>query len=207
MTPTPTVFVIDDDSSIRTAVERLVVSAGFHCETFASADDYLQAAREDVPGCLILDVRMPGSSGLDLQHALKESGHERPIIFLTAHADVPVTLIAMKGGALELLTKPPDPEELLEAVRHAIDRDTVERAGRLRRLEVAERYRALTPREREVMEAVIAGLANKETAQKLDISVRTVKAHRAEVMRKMEAESVADLVRMGRALGLAEPEV
>ena len=203
MTRIPTVFVVDDESSVRTALERLVGSAGLRCETFGSADDYLKAAREDVPGCLVLDVRMPGWSGLDLQQMLKQAGHQRPIVFLTAHADIPVTVQAMKGGAIDFLTKPFDAEELLDVIRRAIERDLLERARRQRTVEVVERYSTLTPREREVMSSVIAGLANKETALKLDISVRTVKAHRSEVMRKMQANSVADLVRMGQALGLA----
>ena len=207
MTERPTVFVVDDESSVRVAIERLVGSAGLRCETFRSAEDYLRSEREDAPGCLVLDVRMPGWSGLDLQQMLRAAGHQRPIIFLSAHADIPQSVQAMKAGAVEFLTKPFDPQELLDAIRQAIDRDGVERARRAKRHEIDERYRSLSPREGEVMACVVAGLANKVTAQKLDISVRTVKAHRAEVMRKMHADSVADLVRMAQALGITAPEV
>ena len=207
MTQSPTVFVVDDESSVRVAIERLVGSAGLRCETFRSAEDYLQAEREHDPGCLVLDVRMPGRSGLDLQQMLRMAGRQRPIIFLSAHADIPQSVQAMKAGAMEFLTKPFDPQELLDAIRQAIERDGLERSRRAKQLEISERYANLSARERQVMACVVAGLANKETALKLDISVRTVKAHRAEVMGKMHAGSVADLVRMAQALGSSASEV
>jgi FixJ family two-component response regulator len=202
MTERPTVFVVDDEPSVRVAIERLVGSTGLRCETFRSAEDYLQSERPDAPGCLVLDVRMPGWSGLDLQQMLRTAGQQRPIIFLSAHADIPQSVQAMKAGAVEFLTKPFNPQELLDAIQQAIDRDSIGRARRAKRDEIDERYRSLSPREGEVLACVVAGLANKETALKLDISVRTVKAHRAEVMRKMRADSVADLVRMAQALGV-----
>lgn len=202
MTEGPTVFVVDDEASVRSAVERLVGSAGLRCKTFSSAEDYLRAANDDAPGCLVLDVQLPGRSGIDLQQMLRSLGYQRPILFLTAHGDIPLSVQAMKAGAVEFLTKPFDPPDLLAAIRQAIDRDALGRAGRAKRLEIAERYRTLTPREREVMAAVVAGKANKETAHQLDISLRTVKAHRAEAMRKMQAGSVADLVKMAQTLAL-----
>ena len=204
MSDSTTVFVVDDEVSVRSAVERLVTSIGLRCETFGSAEDYLRNARQDVPGCLVLDMRMPGSSGLDLQQKLATTGSHRPIIFLTGHGDIPLSVKAMRAGAVEFLTKPFRPDDLLQAIHQAIDHDGVERARHSEQMRVMQRYQTLTPRERQVMASVVAGLPNKETAQKLDISARTVKAHRAEVMRKMQADSVADLVRMTANLTVAE---
>lgn len=198
MTEGPTVFIVDDEPSVRAAVERLVGSAGLRSRTFNSAEDYLQEAQTDVPGCLVLDVRLPGRSGLDLQQLLRSAGRERPIIFLTAHGDIPLSVQAMKAGAFEFLTKPFATSDLLDAIRQAIARDAAGRIERAKHIEVADRYRKLTPREREVMTSVVSGKANKETADQLRISLRTVKAHRAKVMEKMAADSVADLVKMSQ---------
>ena len=198
-----TVFVVDDDASMRSAIDRLVTSAGFRCQTFPNAEEYLRTARPEVPGCLVLDVRMPGLSGFDLQRELRTSGHQLPIIFLTAHGDIPLSVSAMRAGAIEFFTKPFHAQALLAAIRQAIDRDAATREQHAEQLRLMDRYKTLTARERQVMACVVAGLPNKQTAAQLQISTRTVKAHRAEVMRKMQAESLADLVRMGAHLPVA----
>jgi FixJ family two-component response regulator len=190
----PTVFVIDDDPSVRVALKRLVESVGLNCETFESADSYLRAPQGHVPGCLVLDVRMPGMSGLDLQAHLARDGYCLPIIFLTAHGDVRTSVRAMKAGAVEFLTKPFHEQELLEAIQHAIERDREEWPKYDDRIRHTRQYNALTPRERQILERVVAGLLNKQIASELNVSESTVKLHRAEVMRKMDARSVAELV-------------
>lgn len=200
-----TVFVIDDDPSVRTALKRLLASVGLRCETFATAEEYLRRPGTDGPGCLVLDVRMPGPSGLDLQEQLAGAEHVLPIIFLTGHGDVPTTVRAMKAGAVEFLTKPCHEQELLDAIGHAIERDR----QALRRLaehqRVRQHYGSLTPRERQVMALVVSGLLNKQIAGELRISEKTVKVHRGGVMQKMQAGSLADLVRMAAELPLAVP--
>jgi FixJ family two-component response regulator len=190
----PTVFVIDDDPSVRVALKRLVESVGLNCETFDSPDTYLRAPQERVPGCLVLDVRMPGMSGLDLQTQLARQGYCLPIIFLTAHGDVRTSVRAMKAGAVEFLTKPFHEQELLDAIQHAIERDREEWPKYHDKIRHTRQYHALTPRERQILERVVGGLLNKQIASELNVSESTVKLHRAEVMRKMDARSVAELV-------------
>jgi FixJ family two-component response regulator len=199
----PTVFVVDDDPSIRTAVQRLLASVGLRCETFPNAQDFMIRARGGVSGCLVLDVRMPGASGLDLQRMLNEAGLDRPIVFVTAHADVPLTVRAMKAGALEVLTKPFDDQVLLDAVNNALEQERVRSHDREELHRLRARFDTLTPREREVMQLVVTGLLNKQVAATLGTTEKTIKVHRAAVMDKMQADSFADLVRMADRLGLS----
>jgi FixJ family two-component response regulator len=200
---TPTVFVVDDDRSLRTSTERLLRSLGFAVQTFASAREFLAHGRPDGPACLLLDVRMPGVSGLDLQRELAQSGLQIPIVFMTGHGDIPMTVRAMKAGAVEFLTKPVRKQALIDAIQAAIDRDRVSHAERRDALALREHYEQLTPREREVMALVVAGLLNKQIAHELATAERTIKFHRAHIMQKMGAESLAALVRMADQLGLA----
>ena len=199
----PTVFVVDDDPSVRTAVQRLLASVGLPCETFANAADFLNRSTNGVSGCLVLDVRMPGASGLDLQRMLNQTEMNLPVIFVTAHADVPLTVRAMKGGALEVLTKPFDDQALLDAVYHALEQERVRSQDRQELHRLRERFETLTAREREVMVLVASGLLNKQIAAELGTAEKTIKVHRAQVMHKMEAESLAELVRMTDRLGLS----
>jgi len=199
----PVVFVIDDDVSIREALKNLLRSVGLKVETFGTAQQFLSAKRPDAPGCLVLDVRLPGASGLDLQRQLAEANIDIPIIFITGHADVPMSVRAMKAGAVEFLTKPFRDQDLLDAVQQAVDRD---RAARAQRAEVAElraQYQSLSPREQEVMARVVRGLLNKQIAGELGTSEATVKLHRGHVMQKMGAGSLADLIRMAEKLGVS----
>ena len=202
MTDEAIVFVVDDDASMRHSTERLVRSLGFAIETFASAREFLDRARSEKPGCLVLDVHMPGFSGLDLQRELAQRGVEIPIIFLTGHGDIPMTVRAMKAGAVEFLTKPVKSRVLLDAIRAAIERARVSHQARREAGALRERYERLTPREQEVLPLVVAGLLNKQIAGELAVSERTVKFHRAHIMKKMQAESLAELVRLAERLDL-----
>jgi FixJ family two-component response regulator len=197
---TPTVFVVDDDPSVRTAVKRLLASVGLQCETFSTAAEFLIRCENGVSGCLVLDVRMPGASGLDLQRILNQAETDLPVIFVTAHADVPLTVRAMKAGALEVLTKPFDDQALLDAVYQALEQERVRSHDREELHRLRDRFETLTAREREVMALVVTGLLNKQIAGELGTAEKTIKVHRAQVMHKMEAESLAELVRMADRL-------
>lgn len=200
MTELPTVFVIDDDADVRRSMERLLETADFRVISFETAEDFLRDARFDSPSCIILDVSLPGINGLDFQLQLRKTGIHTPIIFLTAHGSIPMTVTAMKSGALEFFTKPFDDEELLVAIQKALARDRAIREKEAMLADLRTRYETLTPRERQVMNLVISGLLNKQIASELGTSLITVKVHRAQVMHKMQADSLADLVRMAGKL-------
>jgi FixJ family two-component response regulator len=198
--PEPIVFVIDDEAMIREGIQSLIRSIGLRVETFASAAEFMLAKPPNAPSCLILDVRMPGLSGLDLQRKLTDAHIHVPIIFLTGHGDIPMTVRAMKEGAQEFLTKPVRSQDLLDAVQKALARDRGLRKERAELTEIRARFDSLTPRENEVLKLVVAGLLNKQIADELGASELTIKTHRAHVMEKTQAESLAHLVRMAERL-------
>ena len=201
----PVVFIVDDDRSMCEALERLLGTVGLKAHTFGSAHEFMSTKRPDVPSCLVLDVRLPGLSGLDLQRRLVDMDPPMPIVIITAYADIPMTVQAVKAGAVEFLTKPFRDQELLDAVQEAIDRDRTLRLERAELTELRQTYGSLTQREREVMTLVVTGLLNKQVAARLGTSEATVKAHRAQLMEKMRVESLAQLVRVAGRLGLLRP--
>jgi FixJ family two-component response regulator len=199
----PIVYVVDDDPSMREAVQDLIASVGLQARGFASPREFLEAARPDAPACLILDVRLPGASGLNFQQELAKSGVSIPVIFITGHGDIPMSVRAIKAGAVEFLTKPFRDQELLDAINAAIERSRAQRSEATLMDDLRQRFAALTPREREIMALVILGRMNKQIAGELGVSEVTVKVHRGQIMRKMRAKSLPELVRMGDVLRLA----
>lgn len=202
---TPVVFVVDDDPSLRRAIKRLVESVGSQVELFGSAHEFLQAQRPDAPSCLVLDIRLPKISGLEFQRQLTDAGIHIPIIFITAHGDIPMTVRAIKAGAVEFLTKPFRDQDLLDAIHQGLERDKSRRAQEAEVEKLRTRYESLTPREREVLPRVVSGLLNKQIAAEIGTSEATVKVHRSQLMRKMGAASLAELVRMSQKLQQALP--
>jgi FixJ family two-component response regulator len=200
--PQSVVFVVDDDASVREAMQRLLQSVGLQAEVFASAAEFLRGKLADVPCCLVLDVRLPGLSGLDFQTELAKADIQVPIIFMTGHGDIPMTVKAMKAGAIEFLAKPFRDQDMLDAVRLGLERDRVRREGEKALVDVRGRFASLTPREQEVMGFVTAGFMNKQIAGEMQLAEITVKLHRGSVMRKMDAKSLADLVRMADIVGM-----
>jgi len=202
----PAIVVIDDDASMRKALDNLFKSVGFEVELFSSPQEFLQSERPDRPGCIVLDVRFPGRSGLDMQRDLASAEAQLPIIFITGYGDIPMSVRAMKAGAVEFLTKPFRDQDLLDAVGTALEKDRTRRSGELRLAELRSRYDTLTARERQVMSLVVAGRLNKQIAGELGVSEMTVKMHRRQVMRKMQAAGVAQLVRLADQIGISAPQ-
>jgi FixJ family two-component response regulator len=202
----PMVFVVDDDRAVRSGVARLLRAHGLQVTTFASAREFLRCPRPDGPACLILDVRLPGEDGLRVQEALRTAAWRPPIIFLTGHGTVPMCVRAMRGGAIDFLQKPVDDEDLLAAIATALEQDSRTRDSQRQLAELQKRVATLTPRERDVMGLVTAGLLNKEIAYALGTSEKTIKAHRAHIKEKMQAMSLAELVRMAAMVGMGEPQ-
>jgi FixJ family two-component response regulator len=200
------VFVVDDDAPVRESLKNLIGSVGLRAELFASTQEFLRSKRPDVPSCLVLDVRLPGLSGLDLQKRITEAGMEIPIIFITGHGDIPMSVRAMKAGAVEFLTKPFRDQDLLDAIQLALERDRKAREQRAAIEDLRRRFASLTAREREVMARVVAGLLNKQIGGELGTSETTVKIHRHQVMEKMGAGSLPELVRMADRLGILVPK-
>jgi FixJ family two-component response regulator len=198
--PKAVVAIVDDDPSVRLGLQRLIRSVGWKAETFASAQEFLARARAEAPTCVVLDLQLPDLSGLDLQKRMAETGLETPIVFLTGHGDIPASVQAMKAGAIEFLTKPVDEQDLLKAIQEAIEYDRRTRQQQAEMRELRDRYESLTAREQEVMRHVVSGLLNKQIAAELKITEDTVKFHRGHIMRKMRADSLADLVRMAENL-------
>ena len=196
------IAIVDDDPSVREGLSSLIRSAGLQVETFASAQEFLARPGAEAPSCLVLDLQLPGLSGLDLQKRMAEVGLEIPIVFLTGHGNIPASVQAMKAGAVEFLTKPFDEQELLRAIREAIERDRRTRQRHSDMRELQQRYESLTAREQQLMQKVVSGLLNKQIADELKITEATVKFHRGHIMHKMRADSLADLVRMAETLGI-----
>lgn len=206
--PNQTVFIVDDDLSVRKGLGRLLRSTGYDVETFGSAQEFLQAAPGcHGPACLVLDVKMPGLNGLDLQNQLQQREYAMPIVFITAYGDIPMSVKAMKTGAIDFLTKPFDEEDLLKAVQEALKKDIAHRSAMNERQNILQRVKSLTPREYEVLTYVITGMLNKQIAYDLDISEKTVKVHRGRVMEKLGIDSVAELVRLAEKAGIEPAEV
>jgi FixJ family two-component response regulator len=203
----PVVFVVDDDPSVRRAIKRLVESVGLRVETFGSAQEFLRSERPDSASCLVLDIRLPGISGLDFQRELAKAGIHIAVVFITGHGDIPMTVRAMKAGAVEFLTKPFRDQDLLDAIQQGLERDRTRRAQESEVATLRERLELLTPREREVLPWVASGLPNKQIADAVGASEATIKVHRSQLMRKMGAPSLADLVRMAEKMGIAVPEI
>ena len=199
----PIIALVDDDPSVRRGLERLIRSMGWKAETFASAQEFLDRVGVEAPSCVVLDLQLPGLTGLELQKQMAEVGLETPIVFLTGHGNIPATVQAMKAGAIEFLTKPVEEQELLKAIQEAIERDRRTRQQRADMSDLRDRYDSLTAREQEVMQQVVSGLLNKQIAAELKITEDTVKFHRGHIMRKMRADSLADLVRMAQNLRIS----
>ena len=198
----PAIFVIDDDLSVRQSLESLIKSVGWRVRTYGSAQEFLGSGHLEAPGCIVLDVRLPGLSGLDLQQALLRAKSHLPVIFITGHGDIPMSVQAMKAGAVEFLPKPFREQDLLDALKLALDRDRITRQQRAELAALRARYDSVTPREQQVMGLLVTGLLNKEIAATLGVSEVTIKVHRSQIMQKMQADSLANLVRMAERLGI-----
>jgi FixJ family two-component response regulator len=204
----PNIFVVDDDPSVRKGLGRLLRSMGYQVQTFGSAEEFLQNATDcSGPACLVLDVKMPGLDGLDLQKQLQQRDYVMPIVFITGHGDIPMSVKAMKTGAINFLTKPFDEEDFVKAVKEALDKDMANRRAMNERESILERVRSLTPREYEILTYVITGMLNKQIAYDLNISEKTVKVHRGRVMEKLAVDSVAELVRLAEKAGIAPAQI